>query len=118
MATHASIVREIRRWCKRRGYYYRKIHGGGYQHRGLPDLYILAEGQTVWLEVKAGRDEPSASQREEIRAIRRAGGRAEVVRSAAEARAAILRAIGGTARAPGGTVRRRAPRRASAASPM
>lgn len=41
-----------------------KIHGGGYQRAGIPDLYVAVKGVSIWIEVKRrGADTTKLQQR-------------------------------------------------------
>lgn len=71
-----------------------KVHGSPYQPVGIPDLLFCVDGRFVALEVKHQKPGESrehaasratAAQLAQIRGIRRAGGGAHVVCSAAEA---------------------------------
>lgn len=75
-----------------------KVHGGGYQRTGVPDLLICVDGQLTALEVKHrkpgeteehARGRASALQRAEIRRLRKAGAVADVVLSVEEALEAL-----------------------------
>lgn len=72
----------------------RKVHGGPYQHAGIPDLLVCVNGKLVGLEVKhqkPGESEGHARgratelQRAEIKAMYEAGAIAGVVLSVEEA---------------------------------
>ena len=72
----------------------RKIHGGPYQHAGIPDLLVCVNGILVGLEAKAlqpGESEGHARARatiiqtEEIKRLHEAGAMAGVVLSVEEA---------------------------------
>ena len=65
-----------------------KMHGGGYQQKGLPDLYVATGSRSAWIEAKSLKKpkRPTTSivkvgtftaiQVETIRRINRAGGTA------------------------------------------
>lgn len=70
-----------------------KVHGGGYQRAGVPDVLLCVAGRFVAVEVKhrkPGESEEAmqrrvtARQRKEIEDIHRAGGVASVVSSVDE----------------------------------
>lgn len=96
------LVRAIRREVSRHWprAYVLKVHGGGYQDAGTPDLLLCVEGRFYGMEVKAPRPGESAEhargrvtpvQRERLRQIEAAGGVAVVVLSVDEAVEAIRR---------------------------
>lgn len=63
-----------------------KIHGGPFQHSGIPDFLGCVDGLFFGLEVKVpGRGKLSELQKIEIAAIKLAGGVAGVVTSPQEA---------------------------------
>ena len=57
---------------------------------GTPDLLVCREGRFIALEIKVPGNYATARQRHELLVVRRAGGRAEVVKSVAEALNAVL----------------------------
>ncbi len=88
-ANETMLVRAIVEALRDRGCYVRKIHGGPMQHAGLPDLYVLFAGRSIWLEVKQPSGHTSKLQEIEIQRLRRAGAVACVVTSVREAITAI-----------------------------
>lgn len=40
-----------------------KLHGGGYQRAGLPDLYIAVDGISLWVEMKRDGSDTTATQK-------------------------------------------------------
>lgn len=40
-----------------------KIHGGGYQKAGIPDLYIAVDGISLWVEMKRNGSDTTATQK-------------------------------------------------------
>lgn len=86
-----------------------KIHGGPYQRAGLPDLFVVVDGQAVGLEVKAqepGESESAARGRATLRQkaalldLREAGAGAGVVLSPEEALDVIADALDPQGRQP------------------
>ena len=63
-----------------------KVHGGDnpFQEVGIPDLLCCWQCRFLGLEVKLPGEKPSPKQRHIMRAIRDAGGIAEVVTSVAD----------------------------------
>ena len=51
-----------------------KLHGSAMMTRGLPDLYVLIEGRSLWIELKAPGNRPSPLQWHRIGEIQDAGG--------------------------------------------
>lgn len=81
---------------RKAGHFVLRIHSGqvrvkrGFMHlapKGTPDLYVLGWG---WLETKVDRTKPTAEQLEMHARIRRAGELVRVVRTPAEALAAVM----------------------------
>ncbi len=61
-----------------------KEHGGQYGTAGIPDIIVCHKGRFIALEAKIGRNQPTRLQAATIDQIRRAGGKAEVVRTVEE----------------------------------
>lgn len=79
-----------------------KVHGGPYQTAGVPDLFVVADGHLIGLEVKCprpGESEGAARRRTTprqwltIEALRDAGAFADVVVSVEESLAAVATAL-------------------------
>jgi len=74
-----------------------KIHGGPYQHAGIPDFIGCIDGRFFGLEVKVPglgkKSEPSELQKIEIGRIKLAGGTACVVTSPEEAVRVVREAL-------------------------
>jgi hypothetical protein len=70
-----------------------KVHGGPMQRSGVPDLCVVIEGRTVWVELKRAAGTVSRLQAATIDDMRHAGAEVFVVRTADEF-AAVL-GIGG-----------------------
>lgn len=76
------------------GSFWRKIHGGPYQRKGLPDLLGCVQGRFFGLEVKCpDGDPPTPLQSKTMKKIREAGGGSCVVTSPEEAIDAIRRTL-------------------------
>lgn len=76
------------------GSYWRKIHGGQYQKKGIPDLLGCVQGRFFGLEVKCpDGDPPTDLQKANIRQIKKAGGGSCVVTSPEEAIDAVRRTL-------------------------
>lgn len=50
-----------------------KVHGGGYQRAGIPDLYILHQGRSIWIEMKRPGADTTALQRKKLKELEAAG---------------------------------------------
>ena len=61
-----------------------KEHGGQYGTAGIPDIIVCHKGRFIALEAKVGRNQPTRLQAATIEQIKRAGGKAEVVRTVEE----------------------------------
>lgn len=66
-----------------------KEHGGMYGTAGIPDLIVCYKGRFFAFECKVGRNMPTALQRQTIKAIEKAGGKAAVVRTVDEVKQII-----------------------------
>ena len=87
----SDIVKAIIKYLKTvPGCFCWKEHGGMYGTAGIPDIIACVDGRFVAFEVKTETGKLSRLQEVTIRRIREAGGKAHVVRSAAEV-AGILR---------------------------
>ena len=64
--------------------FYWKEHGGMYGTAGIPDIIACVDGRFVAFEVKTETGQLSKLQKVTLGRIREAGGRAYMVRSAAE----------------------------------
>ena len=66
-----------------------KLHGGVYQHAGLPDLLVVRNGRAIFFEVKrpgkTKRNRPTLLQEVMLKRLQRHGCVAEVVHSMAGA---------------------------------
>ena len=85
-----NIVKAIMKRLRGLGACVVKIHGGPFQAAGFPDLFVLISGRVILLEVKTPKGRVSAIQATCHRAMRAAGGSVFVVRSADEAKEAVL----------------------------
>ncbi len=78
----ANIMREIRHYLTREGYYWSNLPAGMLGHRqGDPDMIACIEGKYVALEGKTATGKQSPRQKEVERLIHQSGGRYAVVRS-------------------------------------
>lgn len=66
-----------------------KEHGGMYGRAGIPDIIACIEGRFYGFEVKTDTGVATGLQKATIRKINKAGGKALVVRSVADVKAAI-----------------------------
>jgi len=87
-----EIVRQIKEYLKTvKDCFFWKEHGGQFGAAGIPDIIACVKGRFVAFEVKTATGKLTVLQAITIKQIQRAGGIAEVVRSAREARAVIAR---------------------------
>ncbi len=63
---------------------WRKVHGSPMQQAGILDLILCCRGRYLEVELKTEGSKATKLQEQTIRDVRRAGGRAGVVRSADE----------------------------------
>lgn len=71
-----QLTNKIKNYLHQQGAYVEKIHGGGYQSAGIPDLLSCYKGKFLAIEVKTptGKGKASDLQRLKIQDIRQAGG--------------------------------------------
>jgi hypothetical protein len=95
------VETEILSWLKMKGYFAFKIENGGvynaksgghfFNHRtrlaGVGDLYVLYNGNSIWLEVKSEIGKQSNHQEEFEKMVKKNGGYYSLVRSIAETEA-------------------------------
>ncbi len=84
MPLESASVTKILTYLRRRGAFVEKVHGSGYQRRGLPDLIVCYRGRYIAFEVKAGAGKTTPLQDLALGEIMAAGGQAHVVRSVDE----------------------------------
>ena len=93
----SRLQRKIQKELKKAfpGSYWRKIHGGQFQRKGIPDLLGCVQGRFFGLEVKCPEDgePPTDLQESNIKQIKKAGGGACVVTSPEEAIDAVRRTL-------------------------
>jgi len=74
----AKVKAKITQVLREEGVYYFFPATHGYGRSGVPDIVCCVGGAFLGIEVKAGKNKPTALQTREIEAIRRAGGTAVV----------------------------------------
>lgn len=89
MTSEKIITRRIQNWLKSAGWHVVKIHGGGYQAAGLPDLFAIKEGHLAAIEVKTPRGIVSALQSQRLKELEKAGATTIVARSLDDVIAAL-----------------------------
>ena len=85
MGAEKNIEKNIRKELKKRGYKTYKIHVGQYGPEGFPDLLVIKNGITSYLEVKAPGKTPEPIQILRMRELYKAGCIAAAVWSVAAA---------------------------------
>lgn len=65
---------KVKNYCKKRGAYVENIWGGGFQSAGIPDLIGCYRGIFFGIELKVGKNKPSALQKAKNHLINDAGG--------------------------------------------
>lgn len=50
-----------------------KIHGGGYQRSGIPDVYVGIENVSIWVEFKRPGADTTQLQLKKLQALQKAG---------------------------------------------
>ena len=82
----SKLSRKIIKELELRGVFAFKVHGGPHMMAGLPDIIACVEGRYVGLETKMPDGGKATPIQEFVHSkIRAAGGKAQVVRSVAEA---------------------------------
>lgn len=79
--SESRIVRKILKTLKKRGGFWRKIHGGPFQESGLPDIIGCYQGKFVGFEVKQPGEDASPIQLHVLDEIHKSGGHAAIVES-------------------------------------
>jgi hypothetical protein len=83
-----DIVSAIKEYLKTvNNCFYWKEHGGEFGQAGIPDIICCLKGSVIALEVKTENGKTTVLQEVTLRKIRKAGGRAEVVRSVDDVKA-------------------------------
>lgn len=72
------LVTKIIDLIRERGGYAENIWGGGFQSAGIPDILACYKGVFLGIEVKVGKNKPSALQTAKVNLINQAGGLAFV----------------------------------------
>lgn len=88
MKPEAKLQQEIQKLVLRNfpNAFIMKVHGNMYQKKGVPDLLIIINGITIFIETKIKYNKPSAIQLAVINEIKEAGCYAYVVYSIEEAK--------------------------------
>jgi hypothetical protein len=93
------LTKQVTDWLKRlksqgQPVWWMKVHGHGFQSAGVPDLILCLAGRLLGLELKAGRNKPTALQCEVMKRIEAAGGRACAVWTLEEAQREVWNVLG------------------------
>ena len=72
------LVTNMIELIRTRGGYAENIWGGGFQSAGIPDILACYKGVFLGIEVKVGKNKPSALQKAKVKLINQAGGLAVV----------------------------------------
>lgn len=76
-----EITNKILKWLRENKYYCEKIHGGGVQCSGIPDIIACINGRFIGIEVKYGKNKASILQAYKLAQINKSGGIGIVVYS-------------------------------------
>lgn len=82
-----SVTKKCHDWLKSsRGIWYFKVFGNGVQRAGVPDFIVCKDGMFYAFELKREDERATTSSRQdiEINKIRKAGGKAYVIRTLEE----------------------------------
>lgn len=75
----SEFQKKVLKLIRDRGGYAENIWGGGFQSAGIPDVLACYKGKFIGLELKVGKNKPSAIQLAKVKMINDAGGIALVV---------------------------------------
>lgn len=81
MPLEKTIVARVMAEARRRGWFAVKMHGSAYTMKGLPDVLLIKDGRTAWMEVKQPDKHPTRIQEHVMRQLAKAGCPVTVVRS-------------------------------------
>ena len=84
-AITTKTIKAIKETFKHDNVFVRKVHGGGYQRSGLPDLYVHVRGIAVWIEMKRPGADTTALQKEVLEELKAAGAYCGTASSPAQA---------------------------------
>ena len=84
------LVTKMIELIRSRGGYAENIWGGGFQSAGIPDILACYKGVFLGIEVKVGKNKPSALQQAKVKMINQAGGLAVVTWDTTEQLEAML----------------------------
>jgi len=79
--SEAQIVKKILKALRKRGGFWRKIHGGPFQESGLPDIIGCWEGKFIAFEVKRPGEEATPLQLHVLDEIHKNRGLVAIVES-------------------------------------
>jgi Holliday junction resolvase len=81
MATtpEGKVKDKIKKVLKERGIYFVMPATGGYGSSGAPDILVCHEGKFYGIECKAGDNQPTALQKDNLNRIENSGGYAFVI---------------------------------------
>ena len=81
-----TITNNVMAMARQLGWWVMKTHGATYSLRGIPDVQVIRDGRSAWMEVKRPGEEPTKAQVHRMRELAAAGCPVCVVYSAADAR--------------------------------
>lgn len=88
----SDLIKKIKNYLKGiKDIFFWKEHGGQYGTAGIPDIIVCYKGKFIGFEAKVGYNKPTSLQEATIKAIKRAGGKAVVVRSVEEVKQVLER---------------------------
>ena len=70
--TNAAVDEANRRY-REDGIFIFKLHGGGYQRSGIPDVYVAIKGNSIWVEFKRPGADTTKLQRNKLLLLLKAG---------------------------------------------
>jgi Holliday junction resolvase len=79
MTPEGKVKDKIKKHLKSKEIYYVMPATGGYGNSGAPDILVCHKGKFYGLEVKAGKNEPTALQMDNLQRIEDNGGYAVVI---------------------------------------
>lgn len=74
-----KVKKQVKAVLEQLGAYYFFPVANGYTRAGIPDIIVCYRGRFIGIEVKAGKNVPTALQERELSLIRKSGGAAYVI---------------------------------------
>lgn len=79
MTPEGKVKKQVKAILDYFGAYYFSPATGGYGRSGVPDIVACYNGKFIGLEIKAGKNQPTALQQRELATIKKRGGISMVI---------------------------------------